>query len=117
MKRLTWTVFVAFWTAAATLVAAGALAPSPGRGDEPVRTITAAELSRHASAERCWKAIRGKVYDLTDYIAKHPTPSSVMLRWCGKEATEAYETKGYGRPHSAAADAMLEAYYIGDLED
>jgi hypothetical protein len=40
---------------------------------------------------------------------------SVVLPWCGKEATEAYDTKTKGRPHSAYADELLARYRIGSL--
>ncbi|MFP3941886.1 MAG: cytochrome b5 domain-containing protein [Thermoanaerobaculia bacterium] len=77
--------------------------------------VTLEELTRHDDRASCWKAIRGKVYDVTDFIDLHPTPASVMQEWCGREATEAWEDKGYGEPHSPAAEAMLEDYLVGRL--
>jgi cytochrome b involved in lipid metabolism len=77
------------------------------------RIIPADELSRHASPEDCWMAIRGSVYDLGAYIPDHPTREEIVLAWCGKEATAAYETKNKGRPHSAYADELLTQYRIG----
>lgn len=119
MKRLTWSAFVAFWTCTLTIVALGALAPAPAGAladeAEPVRQVTLAELAQHASEGDCWMAIRGNVYDFSDYIPQHPTPPVVMTPWCGQDATEAYRTKGYGRPHSAMADALLDQYLIGVL--
>jgi hypothetical protein len=118
MKQLAYTAFVAFWSAVGTLWVVISLA-----GDPPVpppdagRGITLQELAQHNSAQSCWKAIDGVVYDFTDYLPEHPTPPHIMLRWCGKESTEAYHTKGYGSPHSAAADAMLPQYRIGVLVD
>ncbi len=60
-------------------------------------------------------AIRGQVHDLGAYLPEHPSRPDIVLPWCGKEATEAYETKTRGRRHSAAADAMLASYRIGIL--
>ncbi len=77
--------------------------------------ISLAELAQHDSAEDCWMAIDGKVYDFTRYIPEHPSAPEVMLRWCGQEASEAYHTKGYGRRHSRRADAMLPAYLVAEL--
>lgn len=118
MRRLAWTCFVGFWACVLTLLAAGRLAPGPEpQADESsMRGITAQELAEHDSAEDCWMAIRGMVYDLTGYIPAHPTPPAVMVQWCGKEATEAYQTKGYGRPHSTMADAALGRYQVGRFE-
>jgi len=123
--RAAYTAFVAFWASLVTLLAvawlagerpAGAPVPeevAPSGGELPV--ITLPELARHDRRESCWKAIHGKVYDVTDFLDAHPTPVSVMLEWCGRESTEAWETKGYGRPHSEAAEEMLEDYLVGRL--
>ncbi len=79
------------------------------------RVIGSAELAKHASAQDCWMAIRGAVYDVTPYLPQHPTPPEVINTWCGKEATEAYNTKGAGRPHGNATDKMLDRYRIGEF--
>ncbi|MCA1799434.1 MAG: cytochrome b5 domain-containing protein [Xanthomonadaceae bacterium] len=116
MKKLTWSAFVAFWASVVTLLVVGALAPpQSAHAEPPNRVVTLEELAAHATAGDCWMAIRGKVYDFSAYIPQHPTPPSVMTQWCGREATEAYDTKGYGRPHSAAADGMMDQYLVGVL--
>ncbi len=74
------------------------------------------EVAFHAKEEDCWMAINGKVYDLTAYLPEHPSRPTVILSWCGKEATEAYRTKTKGRPHSPMADQLLERYQIGLLQ-
>lgn len=79
------------------------------------KTITPAELAKHAAPENCWMAIRGSVYDLGAYLPAHPSPPEIVLPWCGKEATEAYNTKIKGRPHSPYADELLAKYRIGTL--
>ena len=60
-------------------------------------------------------AIRGSVYDLSAYLPEHPSRPELVLTWCGKEATEAYNTKNKGRPHSPYADELLKKYRIGKL--
>ena len=72
-------------------------------------------MSTRASPDNCWMAIRGTVYDLSAYLPRHPSPPEIVLPWCGKEATEAYDTKTKGRPHSAYADELLAKYRIGIL--
>jgi cytochrome b involved in lipid metabolism len=79
------------------------------------RTITLVELAKHAAPGNCWMAIRGSVYDLSAYLPAHPSPPDIVLPWCGKEATEAYNTKTKGRPHSPYADELLAKYRIGTL--
>src|SRR4051794_41134359 len=104
---LFWTLVIAFWTASVW---------TPRAEQQPVvspeRAISASELSQHTRPESCWMAIRGSVYDLTAYLPDHPTPPRVIEPWCGKEATEAYNTKTKGRPHSKEADALLAQYRI-----
>ena len=58
-------------------------------------------------------AIRGGVYDLSAYLPEHPSRPELVLPWCGKEATEAYNTKTKGRPHSPYSDELLNKYRIG----
>lgn len=138
MNRIAYTAFVAFWASLVTLLAFAFLADRPGSGPEraheapsdavpgpreaehpeagELRSISMGELARHDDRESCWKAIHGKVYDVTDFIDAHPTPPSVMLAWCGRESTEAWEDKGSGRPHSQRAERMLEAYLVGTLD-
>ena len=73
------------------------------------------ELASHAIPENCWMAIRGSVYDLSAYLPEHPSRPEVILPWCGKEATEAYNTKTKGRSHKPYADDLLAQYRIGKL--
>lgn len=82
------------------------------------RRITPAELARHSRADDCWLAIDGAVFDLSAYGPLHPAEPEVLNAWCGREASQAYRTKGLpggGRPHSVRADAMLPRYRIGTL--
>ena len=89
-------------------------------GQNPVTAaeprIALNQIVRHASAVDCWMAIRGAVYDLSAYIAEHPTRPDIITVWCGKEATDAYNTKTRGRAHSPHADELLAKHRIGALD-
>lgn len=97
-----------------------------GNNGEPVRAapptnkastlIAMSEVARHASSEDCWMVFDTRVYDLTAYLPEHPSKPSIILPWCGKEASEAYKTKTKGRSHSAQADQALANYAIGRVE-
>ena len=122
MNKVAYSLFMAFLGSVLTLVVVWALLPPddtpPGEEpDEALQTISLDELAEHDSRESCWKAIDGKVYDVTDYIDEHPTSERVFVRWCGREATEAWADKGGGRPHSPAAEQRLQRYLIGKLAD
>ena len=81
---------------------------------DAARLITPDELARHGSAQSCWMAIHGKVYDVTGYLPDHPSRPEVLMPWCGKEASQAYASKMRNRRHSAYADGLLARYGIGD---
>ncbi len=48
-------------------------------------------------------------------LPDHPSEPELILPWCGKEATQAWRTKGKGHPHSPRANQLLEKYRIGTL--
>ena len=118
MKKIAFAAFVAFWSSVATLLITTAIQQSAAvAADAEVEQVfTLEELSEHNTAQDCWMAIKGEVYNLTSYMSDHPAPPVILAGWCGKEATEGMTTKGYGRDHSAAAYALLESYRIGTLE-
>jgi hypothetical protein len=120
VSKIVYTAFVAFCASVLTLVAVDAVSPPPagqsGAVELPVFSLD--DVARHGDAESCWMAIEGRVYDFTDYIPEHPTRPSVVLRWCGREATEGMRRKGrLGRDHSPAAWAAMEAYLIGRVSE
>jgi len=117
MKQTAFAAFVAFWSSIATLLALHALAGEPAPAGQDLPEISLEQLATHNIEDDCWMAIEGKVYDITDYIPEHPTPAVVLTPWCGKEATEAMRTKGYGRDHSPTAWAMLDDYVVGVLAE
>lgn len=113
-------MFVAFWSSVATIVALAALAApvadeARAKAGAQLAAFTLEQLAAHASQSDCWMAIEGKVYDLTGYLGKHPTPPSVLLPYCGTEATQGMRTKDYGRDHSRFAWDLLANYQVGTL--
>ncbi|KAI6007604.1 glyoxylate dehydrogenase [Pisolithus orientalis] len=54
----------------------------------PISTQTVAE---HASPESCWIIVHGRVYDVTEFLPEHPGGSKIILKYAGKDATEAYD--------------------------
>ncbi|KAK2191719.1 hypothetical protein NP493_47g04012 [Ridgeia piscesae] len=77
--------------------------------DGKTREITLAEVKEHTTAEDCWVAVDGKVYDLSDYIDIHPGGNESIE--AEAEATKAYDFVG----HSAYANKMMDQYQIGIL--
>lgn len=119
MRRIFMVSTVLFWLGIAGFWAGSVLLPGDTgtqavAAEEPSYTL--AQVARHATRDNCWMAIRGQVYDFTAYIPQHPADPAVFLAWCGKDATQAFETKTKGRPHSPYAEQLLPKYRIGTLK-
>ncbi|KAG6883348.1 hypothetical protein C0993_006663, partial [Termitomyces sp. T159_Od127] len=72
--------------------------------------ISTSAVAQHASRDSCWIIVHNKVYDVTEFLAgqsflqcflhcllltlkfqEHPGGSKIILKYAGKDATEAYE--------------------------
>ncbi|KAE9603357.1 hypothetical protein Lal_00008251 [Lupinus albus] len=76
------------------------------------KVFTLAEIAQHNSSNDCWLLIRGKVYNVTKFLNDHPGGDDVLLSSTGKDATDDFDDVG----HSTSAEAMLEEFYVGDID-
>ncbi len=87
-----------------------------GNSNPPVQlTLDTKEISQHNLRTDCWLIINNKVYNVTGYLSIHPGGTGTITPYCGKEATQAFNTKDIGKPHSTSANNLLTDYYIGNL--
>ena len=88
------------------LVAPSALNAAPNT----TKKISVKQIKAKNTATNCWSIVNKKVYNLTDWISKHPGGSSRINAMCGKNAS-----KGFNAQHaSAKAPAFnLAKYQIG----
>jgi cytochrome b involved in lipid metabolism len=78
--------------------------------------IDAAEVAKHSTLQNCWLIVSGKVYDITSFSAQHPGGQATIAPYCGKDGTQAYQSKGgQGGNHSAYAYSLLGNYFIANL--
>jgi len=79
--------------------------------------LTIQEVSKHNSVSDCWMIVNSKIYMLTDFLNTHSGGSSAMIPYCGKDGTNAYDTKDKNpaRSHQQGDLSILQNYYIGDL--
>jgi cytochrome b involved in lipid metabolism len=78
-------------------------------------SLTLESVQSHATETDCYMIIENRVYDVTSYLPSHPAGPETMIPYCGKDATDAFNSiKGKG--HSQSAKAMLETYLVGDLK-
>jgi L-lactate dehydrogenase (cytochrome) len=68
------------------------------------------EISKHNCRESCWLVVKGKVYDVTEFIPKHPAGEKAILRHAGQECTEDFLF------HSPGAQKLWHPYCIGSVE-
>ncbi|PIY96991.1 MAG: hypothetical protein COY66_01875 [Candidatus Kerfeldbacteria bacterium CG_4_10_14_0_8_um_filter_42_10] len=77
--------------------------------------LTEAKIAQHSTREDCWLIIENKVYDVTNYLKLHPGGQDIVLPYCGKDATQAFNTKAGQGSHSQSALEQLGALYLGNL--
>ncbi|QIW95225.1 hypothetical protein AMS68_000743 [Peltaster fructicola] len=49
------------------------------------------EVAKHNSEKSCWVIVHGRAYDVTEFLPEHPGGQKIILKYAGKDATEAYE--------------------------
>lgn len=111
-------IIIVFVGAAFLLIRASRQTPSPQKRvilptaakTNREKTYVLADIASHATAQDCWLAIDGGVYDVTPFIQGklHPGGAAIM-KGCGKDASQMF-----GR-HSDKARALLPDYKIGIL--
>ena len=52
--------------------------------------ISRAELSLHNRKGDAWTAVRGVVYDVTDFISKHPGGQTALIKILGQDGTRTF---------------------------
>jgi len=84
----------------------------------PVRDYdqyTAAQIAKHNTQKSCWVVVDGKVYDATSYMNAYPDGKDLILPYCGKDGTAAFNSKGFGAGTSDNAKKELASLFVGEL--
>lgn len=76
------------------------------------KVFTWQELAKHNTRKSAWVAVYGKVYDVTEWISRHPGGEDVVLLAAGRDATQVFET--YHERYDFA-EKVLKKYEIGQL--
>ncbi len=83
-----------------------------------LKQFTWAEVRKHSKESDGWIVLNGNVYDVTQYLAGHPGGPQWIIDWLGKDASDAYKTKGgMGLEHSEFAQELLKDLQIGTVEE
>ncbi len=69
------------------------------------KAFTMADVKTHNSSSSCWTVVSGNVYDVTNWIARHPGGSGAIKGMCGVDASSAFNGQhgGQSRPVSELA--------------
>jgi delta8-fatty-acid desaturase len=83
--------------------------------DDVIRSgeFTWEQVSRHRSRDSCWIVLNGSVYDITEWLPRHPGGDIVILNSAGIDATDIFNA--YHPP--IIYEKMLPRYHIGTLRD
>jgi len=77
-----------------------------------LKDVSLQELSRHNKRNDAWLAIRGLVYNVTDYFEYHPGGEEELLRGIGIDATDLFD-----QVHKwVNYDSMLKKCLVGRLK-
>lgn len=77
------------------------------------QALTLAAVAQHNQASDCWAAVNSNVYDLTDWINKHPGGAAVITSLCGTDATQAFKAQHGGQ---SQPESELRNYLLGALQ-
>ncbi|WOO77061.1 (S)-mandelate dehydrogenase, mitochondrial [Vanrija pseudolonga] len=76
--------------------------------------ISLAQLAKHSHSKSLWIAIDGKVYDVTDFLDRHPGGSKILAENGGKDVSKLF--------HSIHPPTTFDKYirpdqYVGQLDE
>lgn len=67
--------------------------------------ITRAELAKHKTQADCWIGYKGTVYDITNWLPRHPGSAGAIAPFCG---TADEFASAFNQQHGTKRDARLE---------
>eukprot|EP01065_Artemidia_motanka_P014739 TRINITY_DN18581_c0_g1_i1.p1 TRINITY_DN18581_c0_g1~~TRINITY_DN18581_c0_g1_i1.p1 ORF type:complete len:1292 (+),score=248.31 TRINITY_DN18581_c0_g1_i1:295-4170(+) len=84
-----------------------------GQGASAERlVVTMDDVRKHCHVFDCWVVIDGSAHDVTEFLSFHPGGPSFLTDNAGQDATKNFnEVK-----HSANARALLQKYYVADVD-
>lgn len=83
------------------------ITPKPTTGG-----YTLTQVATHNSANSCWSAVNGSVYDLTSWVNAHPGGKAAILMICGKDGSPLFNSQ---HGSSSKVANILAKYKIGTL--
>lgn len=97
---------------------ASSAASTPATGSSPSAstsggtTYTMAQVATHNSQADCWAVIDNNVYDLTQWISRHPGGPDKIIPLCGTDATSNFHGQ---HDDQAKPNTQLATFMVGTL--
>lgn len=89
-------------------------APSRAPGVRGFRSYDASEVALHNNpVDGYWMALRGQVYDITEFLETHPGGHQILIASAGTDATRSYEAVEHHL--NPEVHAMLDLFKIGAI--
>ena len=76
-------------------------------------TYTKTQVEAHRTVSNCWSVVNGNVYDLTDWVARHPGGQRAIKALCGINGSNAYNHEHGGASQMAKT---LASFKIGTFD-
>jgi cytochrome b involved in lipid metabolism len=89
------------------------VAPTPSASATPAG-YTMEQVKANNTATKCWSAIDGKVYDLTNWISSHPGGAGAIRSLCGVDGTASFKAQHANQANPAS---RLNSYLLGPLSN
>ena len=99
-------------TATVTATPSATPSPTPTPSETVVEGFTMADVRMNNTSSSCWVAIDGRVFDLTQWISRHPGGAGAITQLCGTDGTATFTARHGGQP---SPSATLDSYDIGPL--
>mmetsp|Transcript_8578 Transcript_8578/g.11608 ORF Transcript_8578/g.11608 Transcript_8578/m.11608 type:complete len:479 (-) Transcript_8578:108-1544(-) len=78
-------------------------------GKDSVELFSSADVAKHNTINDCWLIVNGKVYDVTDFIARHPG-GDIIMKYAGNDATDVFTAY-----HNPREFKRLPPMMVGEL--
>jgi len=79
------------------------------------KLFTLEEIAKHDTFDDCWVIEKDFVYDVTEFLGKHPGGAELILNYGGKNVTDLLDNVNFHR-HTSAAYNLLKDYRIGKVK-
>ena len=86
-----------------------------GEGKRKLPLFSVQEVQQHNSEKDFWIIHRGKVYDVSEFLERHPGGKDILLRFAGQDVTKVM-TQDDPHRHTNFAYGWLGKYQIGRLK-